>query len=385
MEVPQVGPPQAAGGVEGHGREGFLEAQVELEASQAQYQEGIDAGGGAWVEVRAQGQSAARFDEPAGRGVVPEAQEEGGGGQEHRDHPRVGQGLHAPIGYEHEVVGAGGPQFGGQFGSPGPGEFVGVDAGPQAEGLPRGQDPPALFRGEDTLLHEDIAEAGQARVAPHQFRLPGVSHLPGAGVGHAQVFQGKLVGHHQGNVQAPAPALESAAGLQEPGFGFQVQAIAGFGLQVDDSPPGKAPQALLPQVHQSLQGGLASRGHRGPDAPSLGADLGAGDTMEAAIELSAAVPGEEQVGVGIHETRGGPAPPAIDDRDTAPVRRELGPRTQPGHAPILQAQGPVRYPVRPPGAVRVRRKNTSQIHQQGSFGHIFILTSRHDVDSMMVP
>ncbi|OIQ70168.1 hypothetical protein GALL_482220 [mine drainage metagenome] len=297
--------------MEGHGGEGFLEGHAQLEAAQAKDGEGIQAGARARVEVRGQGHAAAGLDQLPRRGPVAHAEEERSTRQQHGGDVRRGHGLHARLAAEHEMVGAGRAQLRRQLRATGPAQLVGVDPGAQSEALPGFEHAPPLVRGVHTFFHKHIAEGGDPGMPAHQFRQPVLGHGAGVGLGIARKFRGQVMGRQQGHVEAPAPAPQLGVGRCEPGFGLQLQAVAGLHLQMHDAPLAEGPQPRFAGGHQ-LRHGRGPGGADGlADPTALGGDLLVGGAVEAAVEFARAVTPEEQVGVGIHEPRAGPGAAAV--------------------------------------------------------------------------
>ena len=192
----------------------------------------------------------------------------------------------------------------GQLGAARRGQLVGVEAEGQAVVRGGAQDAAALVGGEDAVLAEDVAEAGDP-LAGHgrQLLVDDAGDIRvGPRVGAVAVLRRDGVRAEECRHQLDGPlAAEPADQVQQPQFRGDVQAVSGLGFRGRRAAGQHLSQAGPAAGQQLLVGRGARRSHRREDPAAGGQDLEIAGATGAELPLGLARAGEEQVRVGVDE------------------------------------------------------------------------------------
>ncbi len=328
-----------SGGPNGHRAEGLFRGHTTLNASQSTCQEQVRAHGRPGIVISRERGGKPNVQKSLGGREIPVSQEEGGGGQEHRHHPGVGQQAGLGGAGVVQVIGADGTQFGGQGATPRGAHLLGVDLEAQAQAAGALEDAASLGGAEGALLHEHVGEVGQAPAGHLGQHL--LKDDLDVGLGVRAVLGGDHVGPQEGAAHIMAEVIgQAAADLQEAQFAFGGEAVAAFGLHAGDALGQQMLQAVPGQAGEVLHTGGAGGPDGGGDATTAAGDLLVADAAAAGLKVGEAIAGEDQMGVAVHQPgqhQGGLERLAGDLGGSAGFQGGAGTDLQ--HAAVLHQQG----------------------------------------------
>lgn len=230
-----VGSVQRGGSVEGEGGDDFFNAEVHVDARQSNGERDGAGIATARIEIGSKryGTTGVNHFTTAG---VRLFEGESGERQQGGYHSGICHRTDSGIGSVKEMVGGGGAQFGGKFGSAKGNYLVGMEFEVEALFFGGLQEAAGLLDGENALLTEDVAKLGESFFTNRGEHL--VDEEVDVFVGSVFVFYGQGVGSEKSGNDVDTlfgVLIQVADHLELPEFGVAVKTVAAFAFYGGDA------------------------------------------------------------------------------------------------------------------------------------------------------